>query len=628
MDLGQAAAAFTALRLAQHFLGIGQATQVAATGIAAANAQLVATQAAAAGAAASTSRFAAVMVGLKTFTLVGIVSNIKDIGTWIGESAAKLAGYKDRTEELEKAEKAAAAAARELAAARAAEAQKTQEAADKLFDLSKVARNAVAEFEQLTKSGKASADALKSVTDGFDLTKIQGIKDFAATLDKLGETAKITASETEAAWAKALSGKDLAVFEANARAAFLGSSREAQRLAQLTDAVLTEAIKRAGLEYDVLRGNIAAASRSAINDTQALIDQLGKLKEEGVDTGRVLNASFSKAIESADSEAALKAIREQIESVRGALGQPLADGLLDQAKKKADALKDALDAATPGINSVREAFKQLGITSDETLKKTAADAKAAYDVLRDSGTASAREMGEAFKKSADAAIAANKGIAPAWVQAEAAMRGYEVAVDSAGRATLRLKGSVDDSAGSHSRAANAIDQHRTALERLNAEREREIAAQEKANELATRELQLQDAKRRAGTIQSLDAVPSFESQAQADAWLQEKQRQYQRDNPFTTNSNGALGNMGMDLLMSEWRAEVDAMTLRNTMKGNGNAETSSKTPLEAMVSRQVSTINLQLNGQPYGQVNTDPAGAASLNQFLGELSRQKGASSS
>ncbi|GEQ76729.1 hypothetical protein CTTA_3734 [Comamonas testosteroni] len=628
MDLGQAAAAFTALRLAQHFLGIGQATQVAATGIAAANAQLVATQAAAAGAAASTSRFAAVIGGLKTFTLVGIVSNIKDIGTWIGESAAKLAGYKDRTEELEKAEKAAAAAARELAAARAAEAQKTQDAADKLFDLSKAARNAVAEFEQLTKSGKASADALKSVTEGFDLTKIQGIKDFAATLDKLGETAKITASETEAAWAKALSGKDLAVFEANARAAFLGSSREAERLAQLTDAVLTEAIKRAGLEYDVLRGNIAAASRSAINDTQAIIDQLGKLKEEGVDTGRVLNASFSKAIESADSEAALKAIREQIESVRGALGQPLADGLLDQAKKKADALKDALDAATPGINSVREAFKQLGITSDETLKKTAADAKAAYDVLRDSGTASAREMGEAFKKSADAAIAANKGIAPAWVQAEAAMRGYEVAVDSAGRATLRLKGSVDDSAGSHSRAANAIDQHRTALERLNAEREREIAAQEKANELSTRELQLQDAKRRAGTIQSLDAVPSFESQAQADAWLQEKQRQYQRDNPFTTNSNGALGNMGMDLLMAEWRAEVDAMTLRNTMKGNGNAETSSKTPLEAMVSRQVSTINLQLNGQPYGQVSTDPAGAASLNQFLGELSRQKGASSS
>ncbi len=320
IDLGQAAAAFTALRLAQHFLGIGQATQVAATGIAAANAQLVATQAAAAGATASAGRFAAVMGGLKTFALVGIVSNFKDVGTWIGESTAKLMGYKDRTEELEKADKAAAAAARELAAARAAQAQKEQEAADKLFDLSKAARNAVAEYDQLTKSGKASADALKSVTEGFDLTKIQGIKDFAATLDKLGETGKVTASEVEAAWARALSGKDLAVFEAKARAAFIGSAREAERLAHLTEAVLGEAIKRAGLEYDVLKGNIGAASRSAINDTQALIDQMGKLKKEGVDTGRVLTASFSKAIESADSEAALKAIREQIESVRGALG--------------------------------------------------------------------------------------------------------------------------------------------------------------------------------------------------------------------------------------------------------------------------------------------------------------------
>ena len=467
---------------------------------------------------------------------------------------------------------------------------------------------------------------MKSVTEGFDLTKIQGIKDFAATLDKLGETGKVTASEVEAAWAKALSGKDLAVFEAKARAAFIGSTREAERLAQLTEAVLGEAIKRAGLEYDVLKGNIGVASRSAINDTQALIDQMGKLKQEGIDTGRVLTASFSKAIESADSEAALKAIRDQIESVRSALGQQLTDGLLDQAKRKADALKDALDAATPGVNSVREALKQLGITSEETLKKTAADAKAAYDVLGDSGTASARELSEAFKKSAESAIAANAGIAPSWVQVEAATRGYEVAVDSAGKSTLRLKGAVDDVAGSHNRAADAVNRHTSELERLNAERERGIAAQEKANDLATRELQLMEAKRKAGTISGVDAVPAFESQAQADAWLAKYKEQYQKDNPFATNSMGALGNLGYDMAMFEWDREVRAMELRNTMKGNGNAETSGKTPLEAMASRQVSTFNLQINGQPYGSVNTDPAGAASMNQWLAAVERQKGAS--
>lgn len=176
------------------------------------------------------------------------------------------------------------------------------------------------------------------------------------------------------------------------------------------------------------------------------------------------------------------------------------------------------------------------------------------------------------------------------------MRGYEVAVDSAGKATLRLKGSVDSTSASHQRAAGAIDQHRTALERLNAEREREIAAQEKSNELATRELQLQEAKRSAGTIKNADAVPSFETQAQADAWWKEWQSQYQRDNPFTTNSGGQLGNFMHDMTKFEFDREVDAMNLRNAMKGNGNAETSSKTPLESMRSGATYVSNITLPG--------------------------------
>jgi hypothetical protein len=64
---------------------------------------------------------------------------------------------KDRTEELEKAEPQP----QRGGAARAAEAGVNPDAADKLFDLSKAARNAVAEFEQLTKSGKAECGCLK-----------------------------------------------------------------------------------------------------------------------------------------------------------------------------------------------------------------------------------------------------------------------------------------------------------------------------------------------------------------------------------------------------------------------------------------------------------------------------------
>jgi tape measure domain-containing protein len=490
MDAGQAAAAFAALKLAQHFLGIGTAAQQAAVSVAAHNAQLVATGAAANAAAAGVGRIATLLKGLRTFTLVGLVTNFKDIGTWIGETAAKLAGYKDRTEELARAEKVAAQAAKDAAADRARLAAAIQAAIDKQFELSKAARASIAEFDKLTKEGTSAAEALEKVGNAFDLSKVDGVRDFAAALDKLAADGKVSASELEAAWAKALNGKDLAQFEVTARAAFAGAAREGERLAQMMDAVLREAVRRTGQDFDVLRGGISAAARSAINDVDAIISGLGKLKDEGVDAGRVLTASLAKAIDAADSEKALEAVRAQVEQVRSALGDKVADGLLDQARVKAEALSDALDKATPGINSVREAMKALGITSDESLKKTAATAKDAYDTLTASGTASARELGEGFKKAADAAIAANNGVAPAWVTAGAAMRGFAVEVDNAGKSTLRLKDATNQTADAHGRAARATREQATELERLNAVREREIAAQEKANQLKEREIAL------------------------------------------------------------------------------------------------------------------------------------------
>lgn len=490
IDAGQAAAAFAALRLAQHFLGIGAAAQQAAVAMAAHNAQLAATGAAANVAAAGVGRMATIFASLRTFTLIGLLVNIKDIGTWLGEAAAKLAGYKDRTEELARAEKLASDIAKEAAADRARLAAATQAAIDKQFELSKASRSAVAEFDQLTKNGTAAAEAIKKITEGFDLSKLQGVKDFAATLDKLAADGKVSASEFQAAWAQALSGKDLAQFEVMARAAFAGAAREGERVAQVMDAILHEAVKRTGLDFDELQGKIGAASRSAINDLDALIVGVERLKAQGLDAGRVLTASFVNAINTADSEKALETIRAKVEEVRSVLGDKIADGLLDQAKEKAEALADALDKATPGINSVREAMAQLGITSDESLRKTAATAKEAYDTLTSSGLASARELSEGFKKAAEAAIAANNGVAPAWVAGAAAMRGFEIEVDRAGKSTLRLRDATDSAADAHGRAARATRDQTTELERLNAQKEREIAAQEKANQLKEREIEL------------------------------------------------------------------------------------------------------------------------------------------
>ena len=648
LDVGQAGAALAALKLAQHFLGIGAAAQGAAAAVAATNAQMVATGAAAASAATAASKFSVVLGGLRTFTLVGLVTNFKDIGTWIGEAAAKLAGYKDRTEELAEAEKVQAAMAKEAAADRARLAASIQAAIDKQFELSNAARAGVAEFEKLTKEGTSSAEAIKKVSASFDLSNLQGIKDFSAVLDKLAADGKVSASELEKAWSQALSGKDLAQFEVMARAAFAGSAREGERLAQMMDGVLREAVKRTGLDFDQLQGSIGAASRSAINDLDALIAGMDRLKAQGLDTGRALTASFAKAIESADSEKALEVIRAKVEQVRNVLGDKIADGLLDQAKDKAEALADALDKATPGINSVREAMKQLGITSDAALKETAATAKDAYDTLTTSGTASARELGEAFKKSAEAAIAANNGIAPAWVQAQAAIRGYDLEADRAGKTTLRLRDATDSAAGAHDKATRSINDNRTALERLNDVKEREIAAQEKANQLKERELALYREKwnidkesfalNTAGNRFEL-TIPTKESvfnQAKA-AGLDEKRalevadsfdRQYNRP----AGLNSIVGGVNpSDVLKAINKAILEAARERVQNEGRSDTTTATNdgrnsTTTATKNSEAQRVVNINISGVAYS-VPTNEEGEQNLEAmargFLRELERMR-----
>ncbi len=489
LDAGQAVAGFTAFNLAKTFLGIGIASTQAATGVAtntvatvanstahqtnaaavvredlafkalaadvslqaaalggntaatvANTAAKTASGTAAAGAAVEVGRFAAILSTLKTFSLIGLLTNIQDIGKALGEGIAKLQGYKDKTEELARADKLAAEIAAQSLELRERGEALTKLAIDKQFQLSKAAVLSIAEFDKLTKAGDSAAEAVAKIGKDFDLSKQPGIRDAAAVLDKLAADGKLSASEFEAAWSKALKAVDLGVFETQARAALSGATREAERLAQVMDATLREAVKRTGLDFDVIKGGMGRAAASAINDTESIIRGLDRLKAQGVDTGQALIASIGKGIQTADSQRAIEAVRQQIESLRKVLGDRVTDGLLDQATAKAKELTAAIEAAKPGIQSLAEAMKQLGITSDESLRKTAATSKEAYDAMRESGKASARELGAGFAKAAQDAIDANKGIAPSWVEAQAAGKGYELVVDSAGKTTVKAMG--------------------------------------------------------------------------------------------------------------------------------------------------------------------------------------------
>jgi tape measure domain-containing protein len=433
LDAGQAAAAFAALRLAQTFLGIGAAATASATAIAANTVAMTAAGTASTAAAASVGRFATILAGLKTFTLLGLVTNFQDIGTWIGEGIAKLQGYKDKTDELAQAERSRVMVAEEQRKIVEAQAAANRAAADAQFELSKAAQSSLGVFDDLVAKGKTAGEAVAEIGKDFDLASLPGIANAAAVLDKLAADGKISADQFKQAWADALKGEDLQVFEVNARAALAGTARESERLAAIMDGTLREAIRRSGGDFDVLAGGMSKAARSAINDTDTIINGLDRLKTQGVDVGKALELSLNKAIKTADSQAAIEALRARVEQVRKLLGDQVADGLLKAIEEQA---KKALGSVT----ELDKALKLLGVKTREDLKQAAEELKKAFETARNSGKLSADQLAEAFKKYAEAAIAANGGVASELIKSQAETYGLEIAVDKTGKAIVRAMG--------------------------------------------------------------------------------------------------------------------------------------------------------------------------------------------
>lgn len=346
--------------------------------------------------------------------IVGLVESLA-IGV------ANWQGYGRAIQDAEGRMRAQEAASQANAEAQRALAISLQASRDKQFELSKEAAGLITRFDEMRTKGDSAAEAVGKIGKDFDLASVPGIANAGAVLDKLASDGKISADQFQTAWSEALKNEDLGVFETKARAAFAGAAREGERIAAVLDGSAREAIRRTGLDFDALAAGIGAASRSAINDTDAIVNNLERLKAQGVDTGTALTASIGKSIDTADSQKALAAIRTQITGLRTQLGDRVTDGLLEQASVQAEQLRLNVERLKPGIQSVGEAFKFFGLQSGAELQKSANDSREAYEALKSSGVANAEQLRAAFEKTATAVTAANKGVPPSWLDIEDAI---------------------------------------------------------------------------------------------------------------------------------------------------------------------------------------------------------------
>lgn len=336
-----------------------------------------------------------------------------------------------------------------------------------------------------------------------DLAKDAGIQlpATARTVDLLGlamGTVAAKSSETADVIARELPG---AVSKLNAvqltefKSAFIdGLNRAGASAEYVQDRVLdlsTAITKSLGVDINSSLNGLSQKFLDVTKSIQYLISDFENLKKSGVDTGKLLSDSLQGALDKARNPVEIQELI-QLWKQLGAEGKITGDQLVDglqRANAKIDELK-------PGISSLAEAFKTFGFQTREEAIRVADNYKQAFDTIKDSGQATSSQLSDAFKRYAEASIAANGGVADSYLQAEAAARGLRIRTDETGKSIIETNDkateSTDRLAGGYQRVGDAAV---SAADRANSAMERNIATQEKAFELAERQLALEQKRR-------------------------------------------------------------------------------------------------------------------------------------
>ncbi|MGF6348979.1 phage tail tape measure protein [Variovorax sp. W2I14] len=476
-----------------------------------------------------------------------------------------------------------------------------------------------------------------------------------AAIFKIAETMANVVSAVQSGLATIISGLAKITF-GDLSAAFKAAAEEVRISAEATGAVAdafgekaSEAFDRAAEGAEQARAGWAGLTDSAAETTAAATSSAAAFTNMAAEmkaAGDSAQEAGQKAASAAETQRAkAEEVRESVKRLHAEYDQAIATGNLELAVQKLDELKKAnlaaADAAGANKRAQAEAaaelaaaFTRAGIETKEQLETTAKTALRDFELIRDSGKATAIGLGEAWKRAAEAAIAAGNGVAPGWVEAQAAMRGFEVVLDSAGRSTLRLRDAQNDAMQSAHGLAGALREVTNA-------RERDIETREKANALKERENALENKRLgrdasgfstdkdgktvNAGSdLGTLTGIAAFlkaagvadEKRARAIAM---EFADAKGDIPFFNNpGQKKYGGDGGTLSMALLKAAE-----KETFFGKGQTPTTIPVP----ESNRTVNLHLNLNGRDYGTVNTDAAGADAIEGLLAQLGAAAGTSS-
>jgi len=313
-------------------------------------------------------------------------------------------------------------------------------------ELAKVsAAKAVAEFEKLNTGAEKTKEAIENLAASLKVGDPASVAGFTLALEELSAKGTLTAQQVGDAWQQAL-GR----LNAGQVGALVASMEEAARrgvvsgkqLAAVYDQVLADAFRRAGVNAAQAMGRVSDGAQESANTVELVAEAVKKSGASAAQAARSIEMAFAAAIPKADSLEAIDRLREKLAGMRdaGQLGADAFARLNEQLAKQ----RATIEGQIPGIQSLGEALRELGVKPQAELAALADSAKRAFDAVRASGTATPREINEAWKAMAEAAIAANNGVAAESVKSQAAQHGFAIETDKAGKSIVKSMAEAED----------------------------------------------------------------------------------------------------------------------------------------------------------------------------------------
>lgn len=278
-----------------------------------------------------------------------------------------------------------------------------------------------------------------------------------------------------------------------------GADKTLELKKALTDSIpgfadLSKAAGKAGLDIGELSTGVSKKFKDSITDVDNLATAIRAAGTNAETAGPELAKALDQRLNAAQTT-------REVELVIAAVKKLGSEGLLtgDKLKEGLQKAQDKSDQLKTGINSVTEAYRQLGLKTPEELAKVAKANADAWDKIKTDTSLSTAALKTAFTSYAQSAIDAIGGIdseqyleKKAILETEAALNGLTIKFDEHGRVIVKTQREAQDELN---KTRRAVDDVTAALERQNAALERTISAQEKKLDLAKRQQTLDYAKR-------------------------------------------------------------------------------------------------------------------------------------